>query len=269
MKGKYLADDKRSSIIMPYCPLGSLDRCGLLSLEEVMELAAQLLGGCEYLHARNTAHRDYKPGNVLIQTQYPFSVLLTDFGFASREKLVSWKGTHGYAAPEIYYCSGDSYTVKVDIWSIGMIIWESCCLSPNGHYEGRDIRRNDELKSFLINSVARSADFEPLLALAKRTLNFVPSKRPSASVCLEVLNTIRREAIIHRGSSNSKRKYSTFEERTLEQARRSNAQINREKLTTAAAAAGGGERDPISMSRIVTSGMSRVEKSLPVLSNSA
>jgi serine/threonine protein kinase len=70
-------------------------------------------------------HRDIKPDTLLLDTNLrPY---LTDLAFAralgSIEHL-SLVGTPYYMAPEIF--TGQSYPNKVDVWSVGMVIYSFC-----------------------------------------------------------------------------------------------------------------------------------------------
>lgn len=60
-------------------------------------------------------------------------VKLGDFGIArslkqSLEKAKTVVGTPYYMSPEI--CDSKDYTAKTDIWSLGVVLYEICCLKP-------------------------------------------------------------------------------------------------------------------------------------------
>lgn len=91
-----------------------------------------------YCHMNNIIHRDLKPQNILLG-EYFFSIprlfhsskdlnsiLLSDFGFASRftdgrQYMTTSLGTPGYTAPEVL--KNQKYSKKVDIWSLGVITY--------------------------------------------------------------------------------------------------------------------------------------------------
>ncbi|KAH7711626.1 Ulk1 protein [Aphelenchoides avenae] len=98
------------------------------------------------LRDNNIIHRDLKPQNVLLHNPngslhyYDLTLKLADFGLARflddstkiSESPQSLCGTLAYVAPEILraWTSGrcyGKYTAKVDLWSIGMILYE--CLT--------------------------------------------------------------------------------------------------------------------------------------------
>lgn len=88
------------------------------------KIAEAVLGGLTYLYtAHRIMHRDIKPSNVLVNTKG--QIKLCDFGVSS--ELVNsvadtFVGTGTYMAPE--RISGSPYTVKSDVWSVGLTLME-------------------------------------------------------------------------------------------------------------------------------------------------
>ncbi|CAK9882728.1 unnamed protein product [Sphagnum jensenii] len=83
----------------------------------------QILKGLEYLHSKNTIHRDVKCGNILVDSNG--QVKLADFGLAkqmNKTLATSFKGTPFYMAPEV--SNNRAYGVAVDIWSLGCTVIE-------------------------------------------------------------------------------------------------------------------------------------------------
>jgi mitogen-activated protein kinase kinase len=83
-----------------------------------------ILGGLVYLYeAHRIMHRDIKPSNVLVNSRG--MIKLCDFGVATEtvnSVANTFVGTSTYMAPE--RIKGDPYTVKSDVWSVGLTIME-------------------------------------------------------------------------------------------------------------------------------------------------
>uniref|UniRef100_A0A0N5AXB8 Protein kinase domain-containing protein n=1 Tax=Syphacia muris TaxID=451379 RepID=A0A0N5AXB8_9BILA len=84
------------------------------------KMAMKVAEALNYLHNRQIVHRDVKPENLLLTSEY--SVKLTDFGLACSacQPLFCVCGTPSYIAPEILKQTG--YGVSVDIWSLGIML---------------------------------------------------------------------------------------------------------------------------------------------------
>lgn len=96
--------------------------------QHIMLVFVQCLFGLHHLHKNSIMHRDIKTHNILL-----FSnglVKLGDFGVAKSFKRTkvrkSYVGSPLYMAPEIH--SSQGYTYKADIWSLGCVLHELCCL---------------------------------------------------------------------------------------------------------------------------------------------
>src|SRR5687767_10397211 len=101
-----------------------LRRIGRLPSDKANEITRQLCAGLAAAHKRGVLHRDLKPANVMIDENG--NVRLTDFGIAGLvEELRSEDvraGTPAYMSPE--QLSGGELTVKSDIYSLGLVIYE-------------------------------------------------------------------------------------------------------------------------------------------------
>ena len=98
-------------------------------ISEIRNIMNQLNNAFKILYSNNIIHRDIKLENILVsylnKDKSDFIVKLGDFGF-SRETFIdiydSFCGTPDTMAPEII--NEEHYNYKVDLWSIGMIIYE-------------------------------------------------------------------------------------------------------------------------------------------------
>ncbi|KAI4830769.1 hypothetical protein KUCAC02_002382 [Chaenocephalus aceratus] len=98
-----------------------------LSEEEATQFIKQILEGVNYLHAREIAHFDLKPENImLLDKNVPLPrIKLIDFGLAHKiEAGVEFKnifGTPEFVAPEIV--NYEPLGLEADMWSIGVITY--------------------------------------------------------------------------------------------------------------------------------------------------
>jgi serine/threonine protein kinase len=136
--------NKNWYIVCEYCSGGTLSDVIKSLPSEYMErelickrYLTQLKNALKYLYRNNIVHRDLKPSNILIAGKYPNdSLKLADFGFSryfSAEEndplipqnefmMTSFCGTPMYMAPELL--SDRKYTIKADLWSFGVIMYE-------------------------------------------------------------------------------------------------------------------------------------------------
>ncbi|XP_060046877.1 sperm motility kinase 2B-like, partial [Erinaceus europaeus] len=114
-------------LVMPYVRGGDLEdylfQNGPMREEEARRVFRQLASAMEYCHAKGIAHRDLKPGNILLESLD--QVKISDFGLSAnflQQSMDSLRGTLAYMAPEIV--TGGTYGPGVDIWSLGVVLYE-------------------------------------------------------------------------------------------------------------------------------------------------
>eukprot|EP01090_Pellita_catalonica_P022754 TRINITY_DN8964_c0_g1_i1.p1 TRINITY_DN8964_c0_g1~~TRINITY_DN8964_c0_g1_i1.p1 ORF type:complete len:259 (-),score=20.80 TRINITY_DN8964_c0_g1_i1:13-789(-) len=92
---------------------------------EIAWTCQQTLLGLEHIHSRHRIHRDIKSDNLLIGGRG--EVKIADFGYAAqlnrkKTKRSTVVGTPYWMAPELI--RGMAYDNKVDIWSLGIVVYE-------------------------------------------------------------------------------------------------------------------------------------------------
>eukprot|EP00158_Paraphelidium_tribonemae_P006687 Partr_v1_DN27934_c1_g1_i3_m11504 putative Checkpoint kinase 2 len=109
--------------------LGYIESRGNVAEEYARFGFFQLLQALRYLHEINVSHRDLKPENVLVEncsSNYT-RLIVTDFGLAKagldHTNLKTFCGTMGYIAPEVLTPTADGYTIAVDCWSLGVVLY--------------------------------------------------------------------------------------------------------------------------------------------------
>jgi len=190
-------------LVMPFYPGGSLARrlrtLGHLSVDETVDLAAQLGRGLDLLHERGVLHRDVKPSNVLLAADG--TTALADFGLARAVDSTRLTrdgqllGTPLYLAPELI--EGSEASTASDLYALGCLLYE--CLTGAPPFTGRDpaevgfahltIPAPDprELRPDLSANLAVAL----LAALAKD-----PSERPTTATALARLIHVARSAAL-------------------------------------------------------------------------
>lgn len=127
----YIVDDKQLWVVMEYMDGGCLTDI-LEQFEDIKLSEAQIAFVCKeslkalaYIHSLHRIHRDIKSDNVLLNTSG--AVKLADFGYAAQltqkqQKRNTVVGTPYWMAPELI--RGHDYGIKVDIWSLGIMLME-------------------------------------------------------------------------------------------------------------------------------------------------
>ena len=199
------------SLILELAPMGSLENVLLeydkrgLSLSQMTchQTILLITKGLQFIHKKNVIYRDLKASNVLVW-KFPrptdaegastdVSLKISDYGVSQFANFggLGWAGTPGYMAPEIVSHVGSQlYTTKVDIFSLGMTIYEVITLRPP-FANLQDIAANQEVVN---NNRPQLATKDASSSILMRELMVWcwqqdPAKRPSAEEVHEVLTS--------------------------------------------------------------------------------
>ena len=134
VKVKHVDEDPQVGlyIVYEFVPPGrtlrDLFKMGTLKIPAVIDLVAGLCDAIDAAHKVGIIHRDLKPTNILIDPDGKPKI--TDFGLAANEsRLGTYKGfasgTLSYMAPEQLEADVHRFDGRVDIWAIGVILYEA------------------------------------------------------------------------------------------------------------------------------------------------
>ena len=102
-----------------------LRHVGLLTNADSQFYIASMILVLQYLHERDIIYRDLKPDNIMIDTNG--FIKLVDFGTAKiiQSRTYTLVGSPHYIAPEVIV--GKGYGKMVDLWSMGICLYEFLC----------------------------------------------------------------------------------------------------------------------------------------------
>ena len=157
-------------ILMEYCSGGTLGeiihkykeaRKKILE-SKVLEYLAQIILAMNLIHENKIIHRDLNPNNILIDSQG--RIKIADFGISlmltnTKTSGKTGRGTQYYASLELL--KGESYKYDVDMWALGCIAHELCCLVQpyvgNNEYQQVDLITNNPYDSSVISEEDRKS----------------------------------------------------------------------------------------------------------------
>ena len=188
-------DEGKKEIYLEYAEGGDLDNLlannKALPLEFKIYLIKEIAEGLVDIHSKKIKHGDLKPKNILLSTKYKEGEAypipkICDFGLSSYHNEL--KGyTSRYAPPEVLKAE-KKLTDKSDIFSFGMTIYHILKgEKPFSHiYENKDADKQIE-KGIIPNL----DEIFPVCfsSIIEKTLNYEPSKRPTAEEILEEIKS--------------------------------------------------------------------------------
>ncbi|XP_055331095.1 fibroblast growth factor receptor 1-A-like [Paramacrobiotus metropolitanus] len=153
-------------MVMEYCALGSLDRClrdnrkkllglsmssdsdtssnsktksmrgTLFTLDDLVDFCFQICRGMAYICSKGIIHRDLATRNVLLDGE--LTAKICDFGMARDESEYTLERLNvplpiKWMAPEAIL--DKRFTMKSDVWSFGIVIWEIFTFADNPYAE--------------------------------------------------------------------------------------------------------------------------------------
>ncbi|WP_257263257.1 protein kinase [Endozoicomonas sp. ONNA2] len=199
-----LIETEDKNILMPYagetllCIL-SRDRSRGLPLPKFENYARQLMQGVAHMHQSGIWHLDLKLGNLLADESDEDKLSIIDFGLSQRGGPAKQKEfcSEGYKPPEMFHRGYKTISVKTDIFSAGVVLFElltNYILFPHpinirnkqymanqaSYYEYLD----DRLKE--VEAIDKGcAEDKHYAKLIRSMLAWNPEDRPDANVVLD------------------------------------------------------------------------------------
>ncbi|KAL4646318.1 aurora kinase A-A-like, partial [Arapaima gigas] len=137
----YFHDASRVYLILEFAPKGELyselQRCGHFDDQRTTTYITELADALHYCHSKKVIHRDIKPENLLLGANGQLKI--ADFGWSvhtpsSRRSTLC--GTLDYLPPEMI--EGRMHDEKVDLWSLGVLIYEFLVGKPPFESKGHE-----------------------------------------------------------------------------------------------------------------------------------
>ncbi|CAK4072143.1 unnamed protein product [Aphanomyces euteiches] len=169
--------------------------------ETLIPMLYQFACGLACIHKANIIHRDLKGDNVLVT--YRKTVAIADFGLSRsatslKNTNIKPTGTLNWMSPEQYFIPR-TVTVKSDVWSFGMTLWEILCNETPFR-----ICSEDEFRHSIFQTEDDRPEkpddlapqLEPLWTLITTCWQLNPVARPSADEILDFFKTHYSSQII-------------------------------------------------------------------------
>uniref|UniRef100_A0A8C8FHA1 receptor protein-tyrosine kinase n=1 Tax=Oncorhynchus tshawytscha TaxID=74940 RepID=A0A8C8FHA1_ONCTS len=181
-----------------HCPMGSLcedPETGTWSLdiEDLLRFSSQVAQGMDFLASKNCIHRDVAARNVLLTDGRVAKIC--DFGLARDIENDSNYVVKGNARLPVKWMAPESifecvYTVKSDVWSYGILLWEIFSLGKSPYPNVVvDTRFYKLIKDGCYMS---QPDFAPpeIYTIMKMCWNLEPTERPTFSTIGQLIQRL-------------------------------------------------------------------------------
>lgn len=153
------------------------------------KLFAQLVSGVDYMHLKGLIHRDLKLENLLLDKHK--NIVISDFGFVNsynrdRNDLMKTScGSPCYAAPELVLTQSPYSGRKVDIWSLGVILYAmlSGYLPFDDDAENEDSADIVRLYHYICNTPLTFPEY--VSPLARDLLRKIIVSDPEKRICMD------------------------------------------------------------------------------------
>jgi len=170
------------------------------------------------LHDANNT-KNFRTKSILLLSSQKWQIKIGDFGLSKRKVLKKFEtnyypifddfdithglGTYFYTAPEQFKDENGNYSIKVDIYSLGIILFELLYPPCNTNIDRIDALLLFKEKDIMPKKI--KCNFPKMCSLIKKMLNKKPSKRPNAKQIFKLLENDINE--INMNNSLKKKKF--------------------------------------------------------------
>ncbi|KAI1702848.1 protein kinase domain-containing protein [Ditylenchus destructor] len=156
-----------------------------IDIRKAITIYSEVFSGMDYLHQHAIAHRDIKPGNVLLAREQG-TVKMIDFGFSTTIDSKKEAHTGDYAPPEFQIRPNGKLSINskaADYWSLGCVLLEMVS-APNEHNGSNDLKNYQHniihmIRDDLIRKNMGISEFHAKIAkmLVDEVLNKIEERR--------------------------------------------------------------------------------------------
>jgi serine/threonine protein kinase len=148
--------------------------------DEIWNFARQIISVLRYMHDKKVAHRDLSPDNILLQDDTTY--LVADYDIAKQLDNTGNNtyiiGKHSYNAPEVLT---GNYSVQIDIWSLGAILYEMMTFTQSSKSFESMSRKDDQANLHEKMRQSMSLYSPKLVNMVLSMLEYEASIRPTAN----------------------------------------------------------------------------------------
>lgn len=180
---------------------------GQFSISLLWSLIRELVGAIKFMHNRGIAHKDIKPGNIMLDV-FTGMYKLIDLGFScDADNCNPKQGTPLYYPPELLRYPDDAnnsfeFASRHDIWDLGMVLYEAAnhrLPLSDTIVDLRDLfvfyKNNSVYRSNYYSSNIESISNSDINNLIDFILNEDPSRRPTINEIEEKILSIERQNV--------------------------------------------------------------------------
>ncbi|CAD8197271.1 unnamed protein product [Paramecium octaurelia] len=155
----------------------------LFQEQDIWKALIHMILGLKTLHDQKVVHRDLKSANVFLSRDGTFKLGDLNVSKVAKQGFVyTQTGTPYYASPEVW--RDEPYDLKSDIWSLGCVLYEMCCLQTPFRAKEMDVLFQKVQKGMYDQIPAKySKDLAYVISLLLKTQS---SSRPNCDELLKI-----------------------------------------------------------------------------------